>query len=248
MAGVGLDAASLTSLAVLGDDLRRRMFQFARRARRPVTREEVADSLGISRKLAAFHLDKLVAAGLLHTHYASAAGIRKVGRRPKVYELATEAIAVSIPERRYEILAGFLTEAVTAPADGESAREAALRVAREHGEALGAADRARVRPGRLGAERGLSLAAETLEEFGFEPERTAPTVLRLRNCPFHPLAAEAPQLVCGVNQAFLAGYLRGLGSDRTVAVQAPRPGSCCVELRGGEAAGPPWEDGTACER
>ncbi|MER6050682.1 helix-turn-helix domain-containing protein [Streptomyces sp. NPDC001793] len=242
---MGLDGASLTSLAVLGDDLRRRMFQFARRARRPVTREEVADSLGISRKLAAFHLDKLVAAGLLHTHYESAAGIHKVGRRPKVYELVAEAIAVSIPERRHEILAGFLAEAVTTAADGESAREAALRVAREHGTALGAADRARMRPGRLGAERGLSLAAARLDAFGFEPERTAPTVLRLCNCPFHPLAAKAPELVCAVNQAFLAGYLRGLGSDRTRAVQAPRPGSCCVELRGDDAAGPPPEDDDA---
>ena len=93
-ADVGLDHASLTSLAALGDTTRRRMFEFIRQARRPVTREEVADSLGVSRKLAAFHLDKMVAAGLLHAHYESPAGIRKVGRRPKVHESVTEAIAV----------------------------------------------------------------------------------------------------------------------------------------------------------
>ncbi|WP_432004117.1 helix-turn-helix transcriptional regulator [Streptomyces sioyaensis] len=245
---MGLDAASLTSLAVLGDDLRRRMFAFVQHARRPVTREEIADSLGISRKLAAFHLDKLVAAGLLHTHYESATGIRKVGRRPKVYEPVAGTIAVSIPERRYEVLAGLLIEAVATEAEGESARAAALRVARQHGVALGATERARVRPGRLGAERGLSLAAETLEEFGYEPDRSAPTVLRLRNCPFHSLAAQAPELVCGLNQAFLAGYLQGLGSDKTTAILAPRPGSCCVELRGDEAAGRVPESGTTCGR
>ena len=66
-----------------------------------MTREEVAESFGISRKLAAFHLDKLGSAGLLRVGYASAAGIRKVGRRPKVYEPMAEALAVNIPERRY---------------------------------------------------------------------------------------------------------------------------------------------------
>ncbi|MFI5682819.1 helix-turn-helix transcriptional regulator [Streptomyces sp. NPDC051636] len=245
---MGLDHASLTALAVLGDEQRRRMFEFIRRERRPVTREEVADSLGISRKLAAFHLDKLVAAGLLQAHYGSPAGIRKVGRRPKVYEPVADAIAVNIPERRYGMLADVLTEAVLTETEGESARDAALRVAFQRGEALGGTERERVRPGRLGVERALSLAAETLEEFGFEPERAAPTLLRLRNCPFHPLAAQAPELVCSVNQAFLAGYLRGLGSDRTTAVLAPQPDSCCVELRGDDRAGGTSDPGTTCGR
>jgi predicted ArsR family transcriptional regulator len=245
---VGLDHASLTSLAALGDALRRRMFEFIRRERRPVTREEVADSLGISRKLAAFHLDKLVAAGLLQAHYASPAGIRKVGRKPKMYEPAAEAVAVSIPERRYGLLADVLTEAVLTEAEDESARDTALRVAYRRGETLGGAERERVRPGRLGAERGLSLAAETLEEFGFEPERCAPALLRLRNCPFHPLAAKAPELVCAVNQAFLAGYLHGLGSERTAAVLAPRPDACCVELRAQDGPEGTSQTGSTCGR
>src|ERR671930_48712 len=46
-------------LAALGDDVRRRMYLFVRRQSRPVSREEVGDALGVSRKLAAFHLDKL---------------------------------------------------------------------------------------------------------------------------------------------------------------------------------------------
>ncbi|MGW7529654.1 helix-turn-helix transcriptional regulator [Streptomyces sp. NPDC054783] len=245
---MGLDHTSLTSLAALGDATRRRMFEFIRQARRPVTREEVADSLGISRKLAAFHLDKLVTAGLLQTGVEPPAGIRKVGRRPKVYEPVATAIAVHIPERRYEMLADVLTEAVLTETQGESAGDAALRVAYRRGETLGGDERRRVRPGRLGAERGLSLAAQALEDFGFEPERSTPTLVRLRNCPFHPLAAKAPELICRVNQAFLAGYLHGLGSDRTAAVLAPRPDACCVELRGeGTATDTPATE-TACER
>lgn len=226
-----LDKTSLTSLAVLGDELRRRMFEFIRGAHRPVTREEAAAGVGISRKLAAFHLDKLVDAGLLRAGFGSPGGTRKVGRQPKVYEPVAEAIAVSIPERRHELLADILTEAVLTEADGESGRQAALRVAAGRGETRGAAERALLRPGRLGAERGLSLAARTLDDLGFEPERTEPTLVRLRNCPFHPIAAKAPALVCDLNQAFLAGYLQGLGSESTTAVLAPRAGACCVELR-----------------
>ena len=233
---MGLDDASLISLAVLGDELRRRIFDFIRRERRPVTREDVAARVGISRKLAAFHLDKLLAAGLLRARYESPSGIRKVGRHPKVYEPVAEAIAVSIPERRYELLADLLTEAVRTEAPSESAHEAALRVAAGRGQVVGAAERTRRCPGRLGAERGLGLACETLEELGFEPERTTPTLVRLRNCPFHPLAVKAPELVCGITRAFLAGYLQGLGSDGTDAVLAPRPGLCCVELRARAAA------------
>ena len=231
-----VDDASLISLGVLSDELRRAMFDFIRRARRPVTREEAAASVGISRKLAAFHLDKLVAAGLLQARYESPAGIRKAGRTPKVYEPAAQGIEVSIPGRRYEMLAGILTEAVTTEAAGEPAPRAALRVAARRGEAAGAAEHDRVRPGRLGAERGLTLAAAALEEYGFEPERASPALVRLRNCPFHALAAKAPELVCGINHAFLSGYLRGLGSDSTTAVLAPRAGACCVELRAARPA------------
>src|SRR5437660_1685775 len=114
------------------------MFEFIRRERRPVTREEAAASVGISRKLAAFHLDKLVSAGLLRARYEPPTGRSKVGRRPKVYEPVATGITVSIPQRRFETLADILTEAVLTEADGESAHETALRVAARRGEEMGA--------------------------------------------------------------------------------------------------------------
>lgn len=61
--------------------------------------------------------------------------------------------------------------------------------------------------------------------------------------PVRALAGKAPELVCGVNQAFLTGYLHGLGSNKTTtAVLAPHPDSCCVELRGDETTGPRRRD------
>jgi predicted ArsR family transcriptional regulator len=222
------ESSAIEAVAVLSDDLRQRMYAFIRRAGRPVTRDEAAESVGISRKLAAFHLDKLVAVGLLSASYAQPYGLRRAGRAPKVYEPADVNVQVSIPRREHALLAGILLDSVERQEPDESGRDAALRVAGERGRALGAA--AREKRGRIGAERALTRAGETLERHGFEPARVTPTLVRLRNCPFHPLAAKNPDLVCAINQAFLAGFLTGLGADTVDAVLAPRPGACCVEL------------------
>ena len=204
------------------------MYAFIRDARRPVTRDEAAASVGISRKLAAFHLDKLVEAGVLRARYARAG---RVGRAPKVYEPSEQDIRVSIPPRQHDILADILVDAVLTEGSDERATEAAVRVAHDHGQTVGEEERARTRPGRLGAERALTLAASLLERHGFEPARDGTTCLRLRNCPFHPLAAKAPDLVCAINHAFLSGILSGLGAATLRAILAPAPPDCCVELR-----------------
>ena len=222
--------AAIESVSVLGEDSRRRMFAFIRRAGRPITRDEAAASIGISRKLAAFHLDKLVTAGLLRARYGTPGGVRKVGRQPKLYEPTGTEIHVSIPDRRHELLADLLLEAVLSEYDDENASQAALRTAAQRGRELGTTEREESRPGRLGPERALTTCEHMLDQYGFEPVREAPTHVRLRNCPFHPLAAKAPELVCAMNHAFLTGYLEGLQATGVQAVLAPRPGECCVQL------------------
>jgi predicted ArsR family transcriptional regulator len=214
------------AMAVLDDDSRRGMFEYIRRSGAPVTRDEAAGAVGISRKLAAFHLDKLVAAGLL---VAGSAPVRRAGRRPKTYELADGAdLQVSIPPRRHDLLAALLIEAVIGEHDGESARQAAVRVSREHGERLGAERRP---AGRTGPERALTMTMAVLEDNGFEPVRLDGGA-RLRSCPFHPLAAGgARDLVCGINHALLAGIVAGLGTGSIEAVLDPAGGECCVALR-----------------
>ncbi|MEU8320257.1 helix-turn-helix domain-containing protein [Nonomuraea sp. NPDC048881] len=224
------DSTSLAAVAALSDDLRRSMYEFIRRAGRAVTRDEAAQSVGISRKLAAFHLDKLVDAGLLATRYEQPGGLRRVGRAPKVYEPSDLDVQVSIPQREPVLLADILLDAVLAETPGESAGQAARRLARERGHDLGHTERGGLRGARLGPERALTCAQQVLERHGFEPSRDTPTLVRLRNCPFHPLAAKAPELVCGINHAFLAGFLDGLDAPAVQATLIPRPGHCCVEL------------------
>jgi DNA-binding transcriptional ArsR family regulator len=57
-------------LAALGEPTRRRTYDLLCRADRPLSRADVAAELGIGVRLAAFHLDKLLAEGLASAHYA----------------------------------------------------------------------------------------------------------------------------------------------------------------------------------
>jgi predicted ArsR family transcriptional regulator len=229
----GMSAQAITAVAALEDQLRRGMYEFIRAERRPVTREQAAAAVGISRKLAAFHLDKLVEAGLLRARYEAAGTLRRVGRAPKVYEPTDVDIRVSIPERRSDVLGGILIDAVLSEARDETARQAAMRVAGDHGRDVAAAERAHVRPGRLGAERALTLAEGVLQRHGYEPFRQSPSCVQLRNCPFHVLVVQSTELVCGLNHAYLTGFVGALGAPAVEAVLSPQPGACCVELRVG---------------
>ncbi len=218
---------AIRAVAALDDDLRRGMYAFIRAARRPVTRDEAAAAVGISRKLAAFHLDKLVDAGVLQADYRQVSGLRKVGRAPQVYRPTDADISVSIPPRKHDLLAEVLLDAATSD-EPDAIRKAAY----DRGHRAGADERLRTRPGRLGTERALTLLAATMRQHGFEPARESSTSVRLHTCPFHPMAARSPELVCGINHAFLTGLLDGLDAPTLTAELAPRSGECCVELRG----------------
>jgi predicted ArsR family transcriptional regulator len=228
--GVDTGLAAVQAVAALEDPSRRELYWFIRASAQPVTREQAAAAIGISRKLAAFHLDKLVDAGLLVADYDRAARTRTRGRAPKAYRPADVQVSISIPERQPAALAELLIDAVLTAGPDETAREAVLRIAEEHGRTLGDGARAAARPGRLGAERALTLAEGTLRSRGYEPFRASPTCVRMRNCPFEPLAHQATDLVCGMNQRLMTGLLDGLQAHGVRAALAPRSGACCVEL------------------
>lgn len=220
---------AIAAVAALDDPVRGRLHDAIRRAGRPLTREEAAEATGISRKLAAFHLEKLVAAGLLSSTVAHE-GPRKVGRSPKVYVPVESDVSVSVPVRTYDDLAAILVDAAVMEPTQSSAT-ARDRVAAAAGRRLGASVARSDLRGRLGAERALSRVEAALDDRGYEPYRPEPGRLRLRNCPFHALAEREPELVCGVNVCFLGGFLGGLGADVLEAVLAPQAGECCVEVR-----------------
>jgi predicted ArsR family transcriptional regulator len=203
-----------TAVTALADPSRRALYDHVRRQSHPVSREQAADALGMSRGLAAFHLDKLVEAGLLRARYEAPPGQpRGRGRAPKVYQAASTGLTITIPERRYELIAEILTDAVAD--DPAHADEAARREAHRRGQAVGS------------GLRGSALL-DVLAGLGFEPDSGEPTVLH--NCPFHALAARHTELVCGINHAFVTGLVEGLDAEGVSARLVPRPGACCVEL------------------
>lgn len=229
----GADSRQLRAVAALADDTRRTLFEMACDATEPLTREQAAAAVGISRKLAAFHLDKLVQAGLLVAAYDPGSRAHRLGRAPKAYRLADADVHISIPDRRPQTLARILVDALRTAQPNESAADAADRAAWEAGHRLAQSVRAGIRrPGRLSAERALAAAERVLREQGYQPIRESPSTLRLLNCPFSTLSAEATEVVCGLNERLITGLLDGLGATATKAEAAPRPRGCCVVVRG----------------
>jgi predicted ArsR family transcriptional regulator len=230
------DLGTIRPLATLDDPLRHRIYLFVRQAGQPVSREDVAGGLGISRKLAAFHLDKLLDRGLLRAHYARPPGRSGpgAGRTSKMYDPSVMEVDVSIPEHRYDLVGELLVDAIEEESADEMARDTAARVAFEKGNAIGDEVRTAQDLGRPGPERTLTAALGVLEDHGFEPYREGQRV-RVRNCPFHALAQRAPDLVCEMNRSFVEGIVRGFGNTSVEAVIERRPDQCCVELRRPEA-------------
>jgi predicted ArsR family transcriptional regulator len=224
---------AVRAAAALEDELRRRIYRFIRDRRQPATRDEVAAAVGVSRSLAAYHLDRLVERGLLRAGYSRPPGRRGpgAGRPAKRYEPSGEQIDVSIPQRRYDLAAHLFVAAIERQAPGERARDTALRVAREWGAEVGRTFREEGELRRVSPDRTLRAAQQALEPYGFEPYRSAAGELALANCPFQTLAQEAPDLVCHVNRSFLEGVIRGLGDETLEAVLERRPADCCVTLR-----------------
>ena len=74
----------MAAIGLLADELRQRLYRFVAAQPGPVTRDQAAAAAGISRKLAAFHLDKLVPAVLLEavTPTRPAAAAASAASRP----------------------------------------------------------------------------------------------------------------------------------------------------------------------
>lgn len=218
-------------LGVLADDTRWRMYHELRRAGEPLTRRQLASRVGISTRLATFHLERLLEAGLLTAHYARPPGRSGpgAGRSAKYYTPSGIGIELTVPERRYEFVGGLLLDALQETAAGTDPVEAARRIAAERGQDVGR--RAHLaRSHNESREPDPSVVVEVLAALGYEPSVTDWGAIRLGNCPFHGLADRAPHITCTLNQAFLQGVLDGLRRDDAATLACCRPGDCCVTV------------------
>jgi predicted ArsR family transcriptional regulator len=226
----------VAAIALLDEPTRRRLFDYVAARHEPVGRDEAAAAAGISRELAAFHLDRLVAAGLLEAEYKRL-GSRTgpgAGRPAKLYRRADRDMAVSFPARDYERAADVLADAlqrVDAGA-GISGSAAVADAARTRGEAAGVEARRNAGP-RPSRRRLRSALLDLLRRAGYEPE-VAPDDerIRLRSCPYDALVADHRDLTCGMNVAWANGLLGSLRDTGLDANLAPTERYCCVVFEG----------------
>lgn len=229
----GLAAAeSLAALSGLDDPVRGQLYEFVAGSAAPVSREEAAAAAGIGRGLAAYHLDKLVTLGLLTACYQRPAGRtgRGAGRPAKVYRRSEREFTVTVPPREYELAACLLAQAMAA--DGSGSRAELQAVARQRGAELGK----RRRGGRYRRAGARQATEAALRDHGFEPWHDQTGSTWLRNCPFHQLASEHPDLICGMNLALIEGITAGLGASGLSPALDPGPGRCCVVIRAAQPA------------
>src|SRR5215217_7716822 len=126
----------LGALSSLGDATRRRIYDHVAGQTAPVSREEVAAAAGVGRTLAAYHLDRLAAEGLLVVTHERRTGRSGpgAGRPAKLYARSEHELAVSVPPRDYHLAARLLADAAAADTDGRTRRAlvaAAARLGRE---------------------------------------------------------------------------------------------------------------------
>lgn len=218
-----LDPDSVASLGTLNDPVRRRLYEYVRDCDHPAGRDEAAAATGIRRALAAYHLDKLVDAGLLRAAYDRPSGRSGpgAGRTAKIYSLTEQEMVVSVPPRDYGLLASLLVSSVDHDDTG-AVHDAVNQTAYTTGE-------------RLGADSGGDLL-DALANCGYQPRTCGDGLVELCNCPFHTLSEAHRDIVCGLNLHLIQGILDATDQHGAQAELAFRPNRCCVTIRNAQRA------------
>lgn len=222
------NADGLAAIGALAERTRRAVYDFVAGSADWVSRDEVAEATRLERGTASHHLERLIKDGLLKADYRRLGGRtgRGAGRPAKLYRRADRDISVSLPQREYELAGRLLAAAADrSRVDGVDITTALAEVAGDAGRRI--ADDIAVRhPLRAGDDAIM----EALAEHGFEPRREEGGMVVLSNCPFHKLAQEHPELICGMNLCLLSAAVEGIDESGLVAKFDPRLGRCCVTL------------------
>jgi predicted ArsR family transcriptional regulator len=171
------------TVAVLADPVRRHLYEYVARQPDAVSREQAAAGADVPVHSARFHLDRLVAAGLLSVEHRRLTGRSGpgAGRPAKLYRRSEVTVEVSVPPRRYDLVGSVLAAAVERSLAGDDLDAALADEARAAGRSDG------VSLPEEAAHDEQERCAAVLAGRGFEPS-CGPEGVILRNCPFDTLA------------------------------------------------------------
>lgn len=225
----------LGAISGLAEPNRRALYEHVAATGGWVSRDQAADAVGLERGTTAHHLDRLAADGLLEVDYQRLSGRQGpgAGRPAKVYRRSSGQIEVSLPPRDYELAGQLLARAAdksrTENVDISSALD---DVARAEGHHFAEQIRARLHETneRAAASRRRAVL-DQLEDHGFEPRSEDDGTVVLKNCPFHQLAQQHRELICGMNHSLLDEAIENVGQTGLHAKLEPEDGLCCVKLR-----------------
>ena len=209
-------ADRVAAVSALEEPLRRALLDYVSRSDAPVSRDDVAEAFGLARSTAVFHLDRLAEAGLLAVEFRRLAGRTGpgAGRPSKLYTKAAGEVAVTVPERRYDVAGDLLLAAIEESArTGAAVKEALRHTAEQAGRRLASGDRS---------------LEQILEDQGFEPRPDGDGGLVLGNCPFHRLARQHTEIVCQLNLDVLRAAADAVGDRHRTMILDPGTGRCCV--------------------
>lgn len=222
----GTFAADAGAIGALADPVRLALYRFVVGQPEPVSRDQAATGVGVPRHQARFHLERLVADGLLATSHARLTGRSGpgAGRPSTLYRRAPRELAVTLPDRDYELAGRLLSDAVAeAVRTGEPVLDSVHRSFAAYGQAAGRSSATVV------GQDPLDATGEVLAGHGYEPRRDGDEV-HLHNCPFHALAQAQTDLICRANLCLVAAVAEEVAPERVDARLEPRPDRCCVVL------------------
>lgn len=195
-------ASQLDVLKALGDNTRYAIYLELARAAGPRTTAEIAEALGLHPNTVRPHLERMRDVGLVEVQ-VDARG--EVGRPQHRYSVAPDAPSLGLEPPTMPGLARLVL--AMARRVGASADDAT---------AVGADEGHRRAAPYRDAPSSLEALVSDLDRLGFDPivsdgddEDTA--VVAFANCPFADVAADHPELVCGLHRGLVAGFVAGMG-------------------------------------
>ncbi|MEB4210922.1 helix-turn-helix transcriptional regulator [Mycobacterium sp. 94-17] len=205
---------------------RRAVMRLLRASPDPMSIVGIADALGVHPNTVRFHLESLVADGLVENVEPDR---KRPGRPPLMFQAVKQMDRGGT--RHYRMLAEILATAFAAERDVAPKALAAGRV-------WGRKMDAEWRPGpddADSAEGAIAHLIDVLDELGFAPERRVSNGAQqvgLRHCPFLELAEHSSNVVCPVHLGLMQGAMEAWGAPVSVDRLEPfvEPDLCLAHL------------------